>query len=467
MSQPFRAHLLVCTQEKPDRTPCCAALGGRRLLEALQAEIGRAGVASDVLITGCGCLGLCERGPNVVVYPEGRWYTRVRPEDAPGLVREHGLARGDAVQRDDPDPDTIRREVNDHRALYQRMLASRAAAGAMPDELETLVRAFQPSRAVLTGIELDVFTGVSRGGEAGATAAEVARHAAADPRGIAALLDALAALGLLVKRAGRYRNAPAADTYLRAGAAHDARPALLHTVHLWERWGTLTESVRRGTAAIQPDLAARGPDWTEAFIAAMHRNATLRAPIVVAALDLAGVRRLLDVGGGSGAYASAFARSSPDLVATVLDLPHVTPLTRRYVAASDVAERVRVVDGDLGRDAFGSGFDLVFLSAVCHMLDGDGVVQLLRRARAALAPGGRVVIHDFVLDDDKAGPRSGALFALNMLVGTPGGGAYSAAEYGAWLATAGFEAGRFVPLPGPTDLMVAVRPPPEPAARGA
>jgi hypothetical protein len=88
------------------------------------------------------------------------------------------------------------------------------------------------------------------------------------------------------------------------------------------------------------------------------------------------------------------------------------------------------------------------------MLDADGNVQLLRRARAALAAGGRVIIHDFVLDDDKAGPRSGALFALNMLVGTPGGGAYSAAEYAAWLAAAGFETARFVPLPGPTDLMV-------------
>jgi (2Fe-2S) ferredoxin/SAM-dependent methyltransferase len=457
LNQPFRAHVLVCTQEKPDRTPCCATVGGRRILETLQAEIGRAGIAGEVLVTACGCLGICERGPNVVVYPEGAWYTHVQPADVAEIVRDHLAAGRPLAGRDDPDAATLHAEATAHRSKVQKMFAARAAAGVLPDEIDALIRGFQPSRAALTAIELDVFTAVDAGGEAGAAAAEVATRTRTSERGMAALLDALTALGFLVKRGGRYRNGPIADAHLRAGSPHDARAALKHSVNLWQRWSTLTECVRRGTTLVDGAMSDRGDDWTEPFIAAMQRNASFRAPVVVGALDLGRVKRVLDVGGGSGAYAAAFARAKPDLEVTVLDLPNVTPLTRRYLAAGGVGERVRTIDGDFHTDPLGRNFDLVLLSAICHMNGPEENVALFRKTHAALAACGQVVVHDFVQDDDKAGPRSGALFALNMLVGTPHGSSYSGAEYAAWLAQAGFANARMVPLPGPTDLMVAER----------
>ncbi|MCG6962061.1 MAG: (2Fe-2S) ferredoxin domain-containing protein [Acidobacteria bacterium] len=87
--EPFRYHVYVCTQEKPDEMPCCAARGGQRVLEALRSEVHEAGLHDDVQITTCGSLGLCERGPNMVVYPEGVWYSRVQVEDVAEIVREH------------------------------------------------------------------------------------------------------------------------------------------------------------------------------------------------------------------------------------------------------------------------------------------------------------------------------------------------------------------------------------------
>jgi hypothetical protein len=233
-------------------------------------------------------------------------------------------------------PIPVRTEVNEHRGKYQRMMAARGAAGVLPEDLDALVRGFQPSRTVLTAIELDVFTALSQGPDAGATSGDVASRTSTSPHGMEALLNALVSLGLLLKKDGRYRNAPASDTFLRGGAQHDARAALMHTVQLWDRWGTLTECVRQGAPVAHRDMGERGTGWTEPFIAAMHRNATVRAPVVVGALDLAGVRRVLDVGGGSGAYAAAFACARPDLTATVFDLPSVTPLTRRYLDTSGV-----------------------------------------------------------------------------------------------------------------------------------
>jgi SAM-dependent methyltransferase len=234
---------------------------------------------------------------------------------------------------------------------------------------------------------------------------------------------------------------------------------LLHTAHLWHRWSTLTDCVRAGTAVAHAEIAGRGQDWTEAFIAAMHRGASERAPLVVRAVGVANVRRMLDVGGGSGAYSIAFAQANSALQAEILDLAAVEPIALRHIREAGLQDRVKVRAGDLRSDPLpGGGYDLVFISAICHMLSPGENLDLLRRSREALGPGGRVVIQDFILEADKTAPRFAALFALNMLVGTREGASYSEPEYAAWLAEAGFREIRRVRLPGITGLMIGSRP---------
>jgi SAM-dependent methyltransferase len=110
--------------------------------------------------------------------------------------------------------------------------------------------------------------------------------------------------------------------------------------------------------------------------------------------------------------------------------------------------------GDLRTDDFGEGFDLVLVSAICHMLSPAENRDLLRRCYRALAPLGRVVIQDFILEEDKTAPKMAALFSLNMLVGTEGGASYNESEYAAWLGEAGFREAIRIRLPGPSGLMV-------------
>jgi len=286
MSSPFAKHVLICTQEKPDGVPCCARMGGKTLLDAFRAEVGKQGLVDQVLVTGCGCLGLCERGPNAVVYPEGRWYTEVGPEEVPRIVKAHLAENAPLTDRKDPDAGTIRSEVAAHRAKVQQILAARAKAGVLPDGLNAMLRGFQTSRAVLTAVELDLFTAVGDG----ASAVDVAARLETAPRATESLLNALTALGLLEKQDGRFRNGDWAASFLCAGAVHDSRAALMHSVHLWPRWSTLTECVRQGTAVSFEEMVERDEDWTDAFIAAMHTNATARARPVVAVLDLGGSR---------------------------------------------------------------------------------------------------------------------------------------------------------------------------------
>jgi cyclopropane fatty-acyl-phospholipid synthase-like methyltransferase len=186
----------------------------------------------------------------------------------------------------------------------------------------------------------------------------------------------------------------------------------------------------------------------------MQRNSRDRAPLVVRALGTTGVRRILDLGGGSGAYSIAFAKASPDVRCEILDLPEVVPLTIEYVSRAGVSAQVSVRAGDMLRDEFGTGYDIVMLNAICHMFSEEQNRDIFRRARQALAPNGRLVVQDFILNPDKTGPLHAALFSVNMLVGTDAGASYSEVEYTSWMKAAGFAEVSRNKLPGPSDLIV-------------
>lgn len=451
--EPFRFHVFVCDQQKPEGVPCCAARGAGQVLEALRREINARGLENEVQVTACGSLGLCEHGPNLVVYPEGFWYSGVTAADVPEIVGSHFQADTPVERLLRTDAAALRAEIVTNREKMFAARRAKEAAGVLPDELNERIRGFQESRAVLTALELDVFTAVGDG----AGAAEVAARLHTDARATEMLLNALASLRLVIKHDEVFRNSPGSARYFTGGSRDNARPALLHTAHLWHRWSTLTDCVRAGTAVAREEIAGRGEDWTEAFIAAMHRNAVERAPLVVRAIGAEHARRMLDVGGGSGAYSIAFVQANSALRADILDLAAVEPIARRHIQEAGVADRVTIRTGDLRSGPLGGGYDLVFLSAICHMLSPAENLDLLGRCGDALAPGGRIAIQDFILEADKTAPRFAALFALNMLVGTRGGSSYSEAEYAAWLGEAGFREVRHTRLPGITGLMIGSR----------
>lgn len=451
--EPFRYHVFVCDQKKPEGVPSCSAHGSGEVLRALEKEIAEQGMMDEVQVTACGSLGLCEHGPNMVVYPDGVWYCGVKPGDVAEIVRSH-FREGVVVERlARTNPSELRAEMLSNRRKREAAQRARDAAGIPPDELTQAMRGFQESRVWLTAVELDVFTAVG----SGATAAEVAVKLGTDARAMELLLDALVALRALEKQEGVYRNTPVTARYLVRGSPDDARLGLMHTVGMWKRWSTLTDCVRAGTSVSLAEIEARGPEWTEAFIAAMDMGARERAPLVVRAVGVEGVRRMLDVGGGSAAYAIAFARADSSLEAEVLDLAPVCAIAQRHIEKAGLAGRVRTRAGDLRADDFGTGYDLILVSSICHMLGAEENLDLARRCHRALVRGGRLVIQDFILEPDRTAPRMAALFSLNMLVGTRDGRSYSVDEYAGWLERAGFREVRRVALPGPTGLMIGVR----------
>ena len=117
--EPFRYHVYLCTQEKPDpKAPSCTNRGGKEVLEALRAELGKTGLADEIHVTSSGSLGLCERGPNMVVYPEGVWYSGVQKTDVPEIVREHFMNNRPVERLVNKDASALKSEILENKRKY-------------------------------------------------------------------------------------------------------------------------------------------------------------------------------------------------------------------------------------------------------------------------------------------------------------------------------------------------------------
>ena len=301
------------------------------------------------------------------------------------------------------------------------------------ESINVLSRGFQESRVFLTAFELGIFTVLGDGEKC---SEEVASEIAADPRAVDRLLNTVCVTGAVIKNNGKFKNSDTAAQFLVKGKP-DYQAGMMHAVHLWDSWSRLTEAVRNGRLIEQSPVDKRESEWFEPFIAAMHNRAVKEAPILVGEIDLSNVEKLLDVGGGSGAYSMAFVSASDKIIATIFDLPNVVELTHKYIREEGLEDRINTVPGDYNSDDLGKGYDMAFLSAIIHSNSPEQNIALFKKVSSALNQDGRIVVSDFIMDDDRTSPAFGAYFSLNMLVNTAGGDTYTESEIKDWMTQAG------------------------------
>jgi SAM-dependent methyltransferase len=293
---------------------------------------------------------------------------------------------------------------------------------------------FQKSRILLSGFELDIFTHIS---DSGTTCQEISQKLKLDGHACERLMNALASLGFLTKEKGLFFNTDDSFTFLSKNGS-EYLGGLMHSNHLWNTWSNLTKVVRTGIAAHPDEINERGEGWLFPFIAAMHDRAKKQAPQQLAGVDLSGVRSVLDIGGGSGAFSMEFLNRKPEIEATVFDLPNVIPITSQFLEKEGFAGKVKLHSGDYTTDNLPEGFDMVFLSAIIHSNSLKTNQDLVKKCFKALNKGGRIIIQDWIMNDERTQPLAGAVFAINMLVGTEAGDCFTETEVSEMLTTAGF-----------------------------
>ncbi len=318
-----------------------------------------------------------------------------------------------------------------------------------------LSRGFMASRVLLSGAELDLFTLLTK---KPLTAKEIAAATKTRLRGIVILLDALSALGFMVKKDGRYHTGSSAAPLLSATAPDSILPMVLHMGTVWQNWSQITDIVLGKTTPGLETKGALAKDNRNAFINAMHAVAVKVAPQVVAAINPGQAGRLLDVGGGSGTYTLAVLSARPEMRATLFDLPPVIELARDRVQTADMADRVELVAGDFYKDELPPGHDLALLSAIIHQNSYEQNEVLYGKIYRALVSGGRIVVRDHVMSTDRTQPLEGALFAVNMLAGTEGGRTYTFDEIKDGLTAAGFTRINLIQTKGMFSLVEGFKP---------
>lgn len=307
-----------------------------------------------------------------------------------------------------------------------------------PASILDLIQAFRRSQVMFTSVKMGIFDRLQ---ERPASAGELAQAIGADAEALGRLLDACAALGLLAKADGVFRNEPLAKAYLCRNSAQTLTGYILYSESaLYPMWAHLDDAVREGSHRWTQTFGLEGPIFNHffrteeamrEFSRGMHGLGMLSSPLVVAAYDLSRFHRMVDLGGATGHLVRAACDRYPQLQGAVFDLPQVAAIAREQAEG-----RVNVIAGDFFEDDLPEA-DLFAVGQILHDWSEDKIDLLLRRIYDRLPSGGALLIAEKLLFDDGVGPVSANMQSLNMLICTDGK-ERTPGQYAAILSRAGF-----------------------------
>jgi SAM-dependent methyltransferase len=321
---------------------------------------------------------------------------------------------------------------------------------AMPKRILEMSYAFWRSKALLSAVELDVFTVLAKGPlDIKSLVSRIGIH----ERGARDFFDALVALGLLYRDPeGRYRNQPDTDLYLDRGKPTYLGGLLEHlNVRHYQNWGLLTQALRTGA----PQSGALGTgsypalygdqSTQEIFLNGMTAGSLLAAQALAMKFPWSNYKTFIDVGTAQGCVPVEIARVHPHLTGGGFDLPAVEPAFASYVHRHGLSGRLHFYSGDFFSDPLPAA-DVLVMGRILHNWDLATKKLLLGKACRALSPGGALIVYDPLIDDDRCVQAHALLSSLNMLIETAGGFEYTGAECKDWLRQAGFQEIRTEPL---------------------
>lgn len=326
-----------------------------------------------------------------------------------------------------------------------------------PQYLEDLATGYWFSEALFTAVELEVFTLLET---EGMTTAEIAGALDMPPSGLERFLQALGAIGLVVRDGERFFNTKLASDYLVAGKSEYQGDSILWRKGLREGWQDLAECLKAGGRVNFP-VEEEGPEQLarriRRYINAMDNVARTKVEEILPffeGLDLKG--ELLDVGTGSGAIAGGFLENFPFLSATLVDIQEVLNYTRELMDKKGFGKRVSYIPTNILEpwSVAKEGFDLVILSNIIHAYSEEEIPLILDRAANCLKPGGFLVIHDFFPEHCSA---KAALLDLNMFINTYNGRIFSGTWVREQLAMSKLYTTELIPLATDTALIFAAR----------
>jgi hypothetical protein len=332
---------------------------------------------------------------------------------------------------------------------------------AVPDRILEIGHAFRASKALLTAVELGIFTALADGPLDLET---LRRRVGIHARGARDFLDALVAVGMLNRQVdGSYINTPETDRYLDRNKSTYVG-ALLERfgVEQYELWSSLTKAVQTGLPQYDQSMVNNfGPVYADKrsrdlYVEGMTARTRPAARALAAIFRWADYRTFVDIGTSRGCLPVELALAHPHLHGSGFDLPPLAPLFREYVQEHALSSRLRFCPGDFFKDPFPKA-DVVIIGRVLHNWDLTTKRMLLEKAYEALPPNGALVVYERLIDDDRRHNADGLLSSLQMLLASPGGFDFTGADCVGWMRETGFRDMRVEQLTADHSMVVGLK----------
>ncbi|MGH7774627.1 MAG: class I SAM-dependent methyltransferase [Candidatus Binatia bacterium] len=338
-------------------------------------------------------------------------------------------------------------------------ITEKLARGAL-DELNFH---FAPQIVLFTAIKLGIFPVIEKGAKG---VESIASATGCSTRGVRMVLNCLTAMGLLDKEKEIYDLNHLSQKFLLPYSEEYIGHLFMHGDKLLKLWLTLPEAVRTG----RPPLSLFTKEEREGLNVAIadalfqvHRVYAWRLVDVLAdhsstLAECNPICKILDVAAGSAVWSLPFALKYKDVKVTATDFVPVLEVTRRYARQFGVENRYRFIGADIRETEFGSDeYDLVFLGHICHSEGAQWSQRLIGNCFRALRKNGKLLIMDYIPDEERKSHMLPLLLAVNALLGTEEGDTFTFSEYKHWLLNAGFKDAQTIPINDRSPIIVGIK----------
>ncbi|MBI4652442.1 methyltransferase domain-containing protein [Candidatus Desantisbacteria bacterium] len=310
---------------------------------------------------------------------------------------------------------------------------------------------FRISKIIFTAIELNLFTLLCK---EKIEREKILKKLKLLPSAGEYFLNSLVSLGLLEKKNNKYTNSRISNKFLAKQSGSYRGDILKHFHSGWDNWANLEEVLYEKKSTKRQKN--KDDNW-RSFILGMRDLGIERAEKMLSLIDFSQNEKILDLGGGPGIYSIIFAKKFSGLTADIFDLPETIKIAGEIIKNYKLEKRISTVKGNFVSDELGSGYTMVLVSNIIHSYGTNTNHMILKKVFKSLSKGGRVVISDFILDEEKTSPLQAVLFGMHMIVNTEEGRTYTGSEVESLLKKSGFNRIEFKRLDENTKLAIGYK----------
>lgn len=289
------------------------------------------------------------------------------------------------------------------------------------EDVSKIAFGFMASKALFAGLHIDVFSFLAQGPK---SATEIAAETDVPANRITTLLTALTSIGLVDRNDANYSNAPAADMFLSRESKYEFGDYLRYQIdqQMYPFLSQLNEVIEGSLDPSAVDSYQHwmsDPEQASIYSEAQHTGSLGPGRTLARLIDLSDAKKLLDVGGGTGAMSIRLLEAFPDLESTIIDFPNVAEIGWRFIAKAGMVDRIRYIPGNALQAEWPTEQDAILMSYLFSGIPGSEVPRLVDYTFDCLADGGHILVHDFMVEDDRSGPPMAALWQLQHMAFTP------------------------------------------------